>query len=47
MGEMIDRMREVLEEMAGTGGSAMYMDHHHNIEALRKDGNPLDTADKI
>lgn len=47
MGEMIDRMREVLKAKAGTGGRAMCMDHHHNIETLRKDGNPFDTSDKI
>ena len=47
MGEMMGRMSEVLKEMAGTGGSGMSMDHHNKIEAMKKDWDPFDTADRM
>jgi hypothetical protein len=47
MGEILSRMSEVLQEMAGTGGSAMNMEHSGKIEGMKKEFDPFDTSDRM
>ena len=46
MGEILSRMSQVLQEMTGTGGNTMHVEHRGKIEIMKKEWDPFDTSDK-
>jgi hypothetical protein len=47
MGEILSQMSQMLQEMAGTGGSAMAPEHSGKIEMMKKAWDPFDTSDRM
>ena len=46
MGELMSRMSQVLQEMTGSGGSDMHMQHRDKITAMHEEWKPFDTSDR-
>ncbi len=44
MGEIMSRMSQVLQELTGSGGNDMHMQHRAKIEKMKKDWDPFDTT---
>ena len=47
MGEILSQISQVLQEMAGTKGGAMEMEHRGKIEGMKKEFDPFDTSDRM
>ena len=47
LGEIMSQMSQVMHDMTGQGQGDMHMEHHNNIQKMKKAWDPFDTSDKM